>query len=299
MREHQIVITLKPEQFIEVQRLTRAAGAKSMGIFVRQKLLAALGIEGATASALGKKPGSASMVRLSGELKRVHGELKSFVAESLSRAYVEEPLEVVVQTPVEEEQPVFDDFPAVLAELPDVDSGLPEAATGGLEFAYFPGASMTLDESGPPTSFEEALREFEQAQDDLEQLARKAFAISPRLGSLESPGSLDEIALHAARKKVTDPLEELLDEESSAQNIENLESEDGDDELTDNDEVDEVFDVPLPIPMRPPQPVDTALPEMPASPPLPPSPPPPPPLPRTLGSPDSPFSGGPPPRKRQ
>jgi hypothetical protein len=86
MREHQIVITLKPDQFLEVQRLARAANAKSMGIFVRQKLLAALGIEGTIQGAASTGGGSsdAQQEEILNQIRRLHGELKMFVAESLS-----------------------------------------------------------------------------------------------------------------------------------------------------------------------------------------------------------------------
>src|SRR6185437_15954654 len=84
MREHQIVITLKPDQFLEVQRLARAANSKSMGIFVRQKLLAALGIEGAGNTAAGEQLNPVNVEAALGQVRRLHGELKTFVAESLS-----------------------------------------------------------------------------------------------------------------------------------------------------------------------------------------------------------------------
>lgn len=85
MREHQIVITLKPDQFLEVQRLARAANAKSMGVFVRQQLLAALGIEGAGGAGGANQQVQAENLQAAlGQIKRLHGELKTFVAESLS-----------------------------------------------------------------------------------------------------------------------------------------------------------------------------------------------------------------------
>ncbi len=80
MREHQIIITLKPDQFLQVQRLARLAGAKSMGMFVRQKLLAALGIEGE----LENEGRNVDLQPTISELKRLHSELRGFVAESLA-----------------------------------------------------------------------------------------------------------------------------------------------------------------------------------------------------------------------
>ena len=44
MREHQITITLQAEQFQEIQRLARSTGARSVGTFARDKLLATLGL---------------------------------------------------------------------------------------------------------------------------------------------------------------------------------------------------------------------------------------------------------------
>ncbi len=83
MREQQIVITLKPEQFAQVQKLSKAAGAKSMGIFVRKALLAALGIEAAGKGqhAHGTQADPAQLRALAEDLKRMHIELRELVAE--------------------------------------------------------------------------------------------------------------------------------------------------------------------------------------------------------------------------
>jgi hypothetical protein len=138
MREHQIVITLKPDQFLQVQKLAKNAGAKSMGMFVRQHLLAALGIEGVqeTASALDLEPALT-------DLKRLHGELKGFVAESL--------------------------------------------ASFGTDF---------LAESNPPFDSDQAPDALMAAlapllDDDMEKTAEQTFAISPRLGAMESENTAD------------------------------------------------------------------------------------------------------------
>src|ERR1700722_6481837 len=82
MREHQIIITLKPEQFLRVQKLARDAGAKSMGMFVRQQLLAALGIEGQQIQEAGQS--QLNLEPMVTELKRLHGELREIVAEALT-----------------------------------------------------------------------------------------------------------------------------------------------------------------------------------------------------------------------
>jgi hypothetical protein len=151
MREHQIVITLKPDQFLEVQRLARAANAKSMGAFVRQKLLAALGIEGALTE---EQPAQAPVVAqdvdveaILGDLKRVHSELKAFVAESLSPYSPE----AFGQAAVENE----------------LESSAPQVVASSDEKQY-----------SEPEAVE---------QDELEKLADRTFAISPRLGPIGDP----------------------------------------------------------------------------------------------------------------
>jgi hypothetical protein len=163
MREHQIVITLKPEQFLEVQRLARAANAKSMGLFVRQKLLAALGIEGGLAlSSSGESALSPQAVtQILTELHRLHGELKGFVAESVAHYSIE---------PIAEK-------PAAISPA---------------------GESSVMN-------------------DDFEELAGRTFAISPRLGELESPQAVPDAQKPDPLDVVPpmrDPLDVLLNEES-------------------------------------------------------------------------------------
>ncbi len=88
MREHQIVITLKPEQLAEVQRLSKAAGAKSMGIFVRKALLASLGLEGASPQGASGSlsVSSEESMKIAEGLRRLQKELKILVADTLSQA---------------------------------------------------------------------------------------------------------------------------------------------------------------------------------------------------------------------
>jgi hypothetical protein len=151
MREHQIVITLKPEQFLQVQKLARSAGAKSMGMFVRQQLLAALGIEGQQAEGLAQATAPAEQRDLEpvvGELKRLHGELREFVAEALS-AY-------------------SNDYGASV-----------ESASISIEVEEDEGLPY-INESAAPAS----QPQYSIANDELENTAERTFAISPRLGSL-------------------------------------------------------------------------------------------------------------------
>lgn len=83
MREHQIVVNLKVEQFEQLQKLARERGFKSVSAFVKQKVLElAMGID----SAAGHNQPSAEQVSLAAapvlaDLDRIHNELKSFLDE--------------------------------------------------------------------------------------------------------------------------------------------------------------------------------------------------------------------------
>lgn len=88
VREHQIVISLKPEQFQEVQKQARAAGAQSVGAFVRQNLLLFLGLEEADAAKKGASSLSPAVQAdpdwkfIAAELRRLHRELKVLSSEA-------------------------------------------------------------------------------------------------------------------------------------------------------------------------------------------------------------------------
>jgi hypothetical protein len=174
MREHQIVITLKPEQFLEVQRLARQANAKSMGIFVRQKLLQSLGIEGGKTDKTNSNNDIKIVVQ---ELKQLHSELKSFVAQSLS---------------------------------------------------MYNNQNLPLPQN--PTH--------QPTIDDLEELAEKTFAISPRLGPIENT--------------TRDPLHELLGSEEfpPATNSNDDDEDEYDEGEYDQGEDDNEISVPLAIQQR-------------------------------------------------
>ena len=146
MREHQIVISLKPDQLKEVQRLARAANAGSLSVFVRQSLLGALGIE--PTQTINNAVDSTTLAPVVNELRRLHGELKSFAAESLSTF-----------TP---------SLSTSSQSTPTLGQSVPASSTSTTSA----GATINLDESEP---------------DELEAAASRAFAISPRLGAINSP----------------------------------------------------------------------------------------------------------------
>ena len=87
VREHQIVISLKPEQFQEVQKQARAAGAQSVGAFVRQNLLVFLGLEESESAKKGSQMAPSVQADpdwrfIAGELRRLHRELKVLSSEA-------------------------------------------------------------------------------------------------------------------------------------------------------------------------------------------------------------------------
>lgn len=135
MREHQIVITLKPEHLLRIQQMARASGAKSMGIFVRQTLLSALEIEGKAKLAEAQSPAEKRAV--ANEIRRIHGQLRVFVNESLS---------------------------SFSSELVD--------------------SEITSSELEDLVKLDNSLKKDETFEDEIEAVANRTFAISPRLGSL-------------------------------------------------------------------------------------------------------------------
>ena len=83
MSEHKIIITLKPKQYEAIERLAKASGAKSTDAFVQQKLLSVLGLDNAQPP-LSKPVADPDFQNTTVELRRLHAELKAFVAESLA-----------------------------------------------------------------------------------------------------------------------------------------------------------------------------------------------------------------------
>jgi hypothetical protein len=267
MREHQIVISLKPDQFEEVQRMARAAGSKSVGLFVRQKLIATLGLGIARAEA-GEDPHSPDLKQLTGELRRLHRELQIFVADSLIHSDYAMPTvenSIPFPTAVQENflaegaplmpesmelsyraenisMPFNEVPPNSMTAQPNYSSpaqgmqpaysiapdpnqpsyalppdslhiqpaySVPEAPPETLQTPNpntSPASSPNPNSSPSPpgSSIHEAapqnLQSFSE-HDELEDLAERAFAISPRLGPLEE-----------AVKRFPDPLKDLLEE---------------------------------------------------------------------------------------
>jgi hypothetical protein len=195
MHQHQIVISLKPEQFQQVQNLARAAGAHTVGAFIRGQLLSSLGLSS-------QDEGPEAMMgpdwqSITGQIRRLHRELQVFISES-GNPYEYADIANVPFIVAPEDLLGGDDVPVLAQYNPDfvgeVPTGLP------------PPHLNSVTQQAAPT--------FDATSDKMEQLAEKAFAISPRLGALE---------------QARDPLEDLLDasllnppqddEEEQAENV--------------------------------------------------------------------------------
>lgn len=85
MREHQIVINLKREQFEEVQRLARLAGSKSVSAYLKERVLA-LVLKPEPEPEPPDGPTLEELLEVNHELSRMHRELQVFIAESLSNS---------------------------------------------------------------------------------------------------------------------------------------------------------------------------------------------------------------------
>lgn len=109
-----------------------------MGIYVRQKLLASLGLDPSAPLEPSAEPASVDVEEVVSQLRRLHSDLKTFVAESISLYGIDPSL---VSDMVQGDD-VMENF------------GLPETS-------------------------------HELQSDDLEQIAERAFAISPRLGAID------------------------------------------------------------------------------------------------------------------
>jgi hypothetical protein len=172
MREHQITITLQAEQFQEIQRLARTAGARSVGTYAREKLLAAVGLNLGTTNL--KATRAQDLTSVTGELKRLHRELQIFIAESLSA----KDYGYVVNGPQPSER----------------ERGTTSSTSQG----------NTNQESASSENQPAQLQDYGQSAKEAEELAERAFIISPRLGAIEEVS--DE------PMDFSDPLDELLGE---------------------------------------------------------------------------------------
>ncbi len=229
MREHQIVISLKREHFEEVQRLARLSGSNSPSAYLRDRILAMLGIEQAEKDeeATGSRPVSANITQVRQDLARMHHELQFFIAESLSSgryllegegtASFEEPYLAYgqVERSLDADLSSFSQSSERAFKMQE-EGGKEAAGSGKLWSVYDEPTSQLgiFDDSnggtsgvflthhqgspqqriGTPADISQILDSFERIDDELEGLAERAFVISPRLGPTEESGVASESA---------------------------------------------------------------------------------------------------------
>lgn len=291
MREHQIVVNLKAQQFEQLQKLARERGFKSVSAYVKQKVLElAMGIdsEGGTYGQPTDEQVALAAAPVLGDLDRIHNELKSFLDElsgptelpnsalgtssSALAGNFAERKDFAVAAPDDD----FDWAPAggsgfstaaytnsigasttsglgsgpstasvvgSAASSLDIGTGasdfqeagdtstlpqmLPSSNLGGFgyglgKYSSFSGSGIGAGSSArfsTPFNAADRLSGYRDIMDDMEELADRAFAISPRLGALDESVEDEPVeASRGRRKTVENPSESAeLDEQGAAE----------------------------------------------------------------------------------
>ncbi|MBX9939915.1 MAG: hypothetical protein K2Y32_11715 [Candidatus Obscuribacterales bacterium] len=193
MREHQISVNLKPQQFELLQRLAREKGYKSVSAYVREKIVElAMNLEPAGDKEVGGAGAQAFVdAKLVKDLERIHEELRHFVQESLG-AVVEGSLPVEstdMDSKVKIER--ADDIQVREDVNRFEGQAIPRSNLGGFGFGLGGLGAMFGERSGGRAGGAgllgggDRLSGYREILDDLEELADRAFSISPRLGSIE------------------------------------------------------------------------------------------------------------------
>jgi hypothetical protein len=249
MRDHQIVISLKPEQFQQLQELARAAGAKSVGTFLREQMLSTLGVSG-DASTHSAVP---NWQLIGGQIRRLHRELQLFIAESSNM-----PEELG-------EFPFMVQKDSVIAQDDSDDSDEAHSTPTANPAAQAPApppeqVSTTAPQPKVPP------KPPEPAVDPMEALADRAFAISPRLGALDDP--LQDLLADSPLSQSDEEDDEMDDDEEESfaqapapQKEQSAGEDDADDDsyqidlLAEPDETDTAYDAgaKLTLPQPPPK----------------------------------------------
>ncbi|MBS1995783.1 MAG: hypothetical protein JSS86_05710 [Cyanobacteria bacterium SZAS LIN-2] len=223
MREHQIAISLKPQQFELLQKLARERGFKSVTAYIKQKIVElALGADGNGAGeAGGANPGFSSLggenQHLLVELTRIHQELRAFVEgdrpedkkASMAGANYAGAFDLPppgqfygagAGVDMSPDGPRSSNNSAASASSASASASaegvssqvLPSSNLGGFGFrlgGFATGGAGTRFQ--PPVENKDRLSGYREIMDDLEELADRAFAISPRLGALDESAPAD------------------------------------------------------------------------------------------------------------
>jgi len=198
VREHQISVNLKPQQFELLQRLAREKGYKSVSAYVREKIVElAMDLEPIGGNEA-RSVGGQSLVdaRLVKDLERIHEELRHFVQESLG-ATVEGDVPLEGSDMVSTVESQSSSSSSNVEKSVDIQvredanrfegQAIPRSNLGGFGFGLGGLGSMFGGRSGGAGLLGggDRLSGYREILDDLEELADRAFSISPRLGSIE------------------------------------------------------------------------------------------------------------------
>ena len=245
MREHQININLKAQQFEELQRLAREQGFKSVAAYIKMKIIdLMLGAEQGDGDEKTGQTTSRSMQRQAVsldqatifEVERIHFELRGFVRELAAQAQsqISEPprstnlLDPAGNSGISEIPAPGQDFTAGNATNIDQEQDDPFALPQdepGQAFSLFSNSMSSddfadqppLDAASSPQVLpsgnlggfgfglgtfwggnrnnflaQDKLGSYREILDDLEEMADRAFAISPRLGALDEIAEKNE-----------------------------------------------------------------------------------------------------------
>lgn len=246
MREHQIAISLKPQQFELLQKLARERGFKSVTAYVKQKIVElALGVDsdlpapGQGDLQYGGGTGglSAEQHALLGDLSRIHSELRAFAGQSFqdefaagvsaaeasaTAAFDQPPPGQNASSPV---GPIELGGTAAVQSGPAKAAGQPSSADGeavssqvlpsnnlggfGFRLGGFAGGGAA-SRFQQPLDNADRLSGYREIMDDLEELADRAFAISPRLGALDEAAPDESAGGRGSRQRAESILVEPI-----------------------------------------------------------------------------------------
>jgi hypothetical protein len=217
VREHQININIKAQQFEQLQKLAREHGFKSVTSYLKIKMLDLL-LSPGELSAVSHAQNPIQNAQIE-ELERLHKELRGFVAElsgqgqvlpeptsppsipapkspippMVSKSYqgldVAPPGEDFIQRPLPTDsssQNLSTNFKSENSPAPENEAGqvLPSSNLGGFGFGLGSFLGSSPSRSGNLFNTDK-LGSYRDILDDLEEMADRAFAISPRLGPLD------------------------------------------------------------------------------------------------------------------
>ena len=249
LREHQIAISLKPQQFELLQKLAKERGFKSVTAYLKQKIVElALGVESEQTGAV-RTASSDAYANLSGEnqillveLTRIHNELRAFadnvdpMSGGVSVSGADNPFDLpppgqfagaAGPSPVDlgSSTGYLSGGAASVTPAEGVSSQvLPSSNLGGFGFRL--GGFSSGNVAGrfqPPVENNDRLSGYREIMDDLEELADRAFAISPRLGALDENAAAEPATGRGARSSSESIFVEPILPQSAASSVAKVE----------------------------------------------------------------------------